>query len=78
VPTGNCKLRTLRQYYRPPERGAHMALGDVLTEIAALRRLLEMLQIKILEVLEATDELKESADYELYDLTQRTPRFSTS
>ena len=31
VPTGNCKLQTLRQYYRLPERGAHTALGDVET-----------------------------------------------
>lgn len=27
VPAGNCKLQTLRQYYRLPERGAHTALG---------------------------------------------------
>ncbi len=31
VPAGNCKLQTLRQYYHLPERGAHTALGDVLT-----------------------------------------------
>ncbi len=31
VPAGNCKLQTLRQYYRLPERGAHTALGDVAT-----------------------------------------------
>jgi DNA polymerase III epsilon subunit-like protein len=31
VPAGNCKLQTLRQYYRLPERGAHTALGDVQT-----------------------------------------------
>jgi len=31
VPAGNCKLQSLRQYYRLPERGAHTALGDVLT-----------------------------------------------
>src|SRR5882724_7654377 len=29
VPAGNCKLQTLRQYYRLPERGAHTAPGDV-------------------------------------------------
>jgi hypothetical protein len=28
VPAGNCKLQTLRQYYRLPERAAHTALGD--------------------------------------------------
>jgi hypothetical protein len=27
VPAGNCKLQTLRQYYRLPEHGAHTALG---------------------------------------------------
>ncbi len=31
VPAGNCKLQTLQQYYRLPERGAHTALGDVQT-----------------------------------------------
>lgn len=31
VPAGNCKLETLRQYFRLPERGTHSALGDVLT-----------------------------------------------
>jgi DNA polymerase III epsilon subunit-like protein len=31
VPAGNCKLQTLRQYYRLPEHGAHTALGDVFT-----------------------------------------------
>jgi len=31
VPAGNCKLQTLRQYYRLPERGANTALGDVFT-----------------------------------------------
>jgi len=31
VPAGNCKLQTLRQYYRLPERGAHTALGNVQT-----------------------------------------------
>jgi len=31
VPAGNCKLQTLRQFYRLPERGAHTALGDAQT-----------------------------------------------
>jgi DNA polymerase III epsilon subunit-like protein len=31
VPAGNCKLQTLRQFYRLPDRGAHTALGDVET-----------------------------------------------
>lgn len=29
VPAGNCKLQTLRQFYRLPDRGAHTAMGDV-------------------------------------------------
>ena len=33
MPAGNCKLQTLRQYYRLPERGAHTALGDVQTVV---------------------------------------------
>ncbi|MBI2928221.1 MAG: hypothetical protein HYY24_21340 [Verrucomicrobia bacterium] len=31
VSAGNCKLQTLRQYYRLPERGAHTALSDLQT-----------------------------------------------
>jgi len=33
VPAGNCKLQTLRQYYRLSERGAHTALGDLQTVV---------------------------------------------
>lgn len=40
VPAGNCKLQTLRQYYRLPERGAHTALGDVETVVDLLTRVL--------------------------------------
>jgi len=40
VPAGNCKLQTLRQYYRLPERGAHTALGDVQTVADLLERVL--------------------------------------
>ena len=36
VPAGNCKLQTLRQYYRLSERGAHTALGDVQTVVDLL------------------------------------------
>jgi DNA polymerase III epsilon subunit-like protein len=46
VPAGNCKLQTLRQFYRLPERGAHTAMGDVETVIdllgAVLRPLAEL------------------------------------
>ena len=40
VPAGNCKLQTLRQFYRLPERGAHSAMGDVLTVVDLLRKVL--------------------------------------
>jgi len=33
VAAGNCKLQTLRQFYRLPQRGAHTAMGDVETVI---------------------------------------------
>jgi len=40
VPAGNCKLQTLRQYYRMEERGAHTALGDVMTVMDLFRHVL--------------------------------------
>lgn len=40
VPAGNCKLQTLRQYYRLTERGAHTALGDVDTVVDLLQEVL--------------------------------------
>jgi DNA polymerase III epsilon subunit-like protein len=40
VPAGNCKLQTLRQFYRLPERGAHTALGDVETVVDLLASVL--------------------------------------
>jgi len=40
VPAGNCKLQTLRQFYRLPERGAHSALGDVLTVVDLIQKVL--------------------------------------
>ena len=43
TPAGNCKLQTLRQYYRLPENGAHTALGDVLTVIDLIREVLRPL-----------------------------------
>ena len=36
VPAGNCKLQTLRQYYRLSQRGAHTAPGDVQTVVDLL------------------------------------------
>lgn len=43
VPAGNCKLQTLRQYYRLPERGAHTALGDVDTLVDLVQGVLRPL-----------------------------------
>ena len=42
-------------------------------DIKALGCLLEMLQIKIVEVIEATNALQESSVYELHKLAQRDP-----
>jgi DNA polymerase III epsilon subunit-like protein len=46
VPAGNCKLQTLRQYYRLPESGAHTALGDVQTVIDLMQQVLRPLAEK--------------------------------
>ena len=46
VPAGNCKLQTLRQYYRLPESGAHTALGDVMTVIDLMKEVLRPLAEK--------------------------------
>ena len=46
VPAGNCKLQTLRQYYRLSERGAHTALGDVETVIDLMQQVLRPLAEK--------------------------------
>jgi DNA polymerase III epsilon subunit-like protein len=46
VPAGNCKLQTLRQYYRLSERGAHTALGDVQTVIDLMQQVLRPLAEK--------------------------------
>jgi DNA polymerase III epsilon subunit-like protein len=43
VPAGNCKLQTLRQFYRLPERGSHTALGDTLTVVDLVRKVLSPL-----------------------------------
>jgi DNA polymerase-3 subunit epsilon len=68
-------LDTLREIAADPDGYIHkegwasVELADE-KEIKALRRLLEMLQIKIVEVIEATSQIKESPDYELYNLSQ--------
>jgi DNA polymerase III epsilon subunit-like protein len=46
VPAGNCKLQTLRQYYRLPEHGAHTALGDVNTVIDLMQEVLRPIATK--------------------------------
>src|SRR6266853_2404634 len=44
-------------------------------EIAQLRRLWESIELEIIRVLEASNALKESPDYELQRLTTQTPAF---
>lgn len=44
VPAGNCKLETLRQYYRLPEHGAHTALGNVRTVIDLMRTVIDLMR----------------------------------
>ena len=44
-------------------------------EIAQLRRLWESIELEIIRVLEASNALKESPDYELHRLTIQTPAF---
>lgn len=69
-------LDTLREIANDPDAyirkqgWASVELADE-KEIKALRRLLEMLQIKIVEVIEATDQLRSGPDYELHDLAKR-------
>lgn len=46
VPAGNCKLQTLRQFYRLPERGAHTALGDVETVADLMQQVLRPLTLE--------------------------------
>ena len=46
VPCGNCKLQTIRQYYRLPERNAHSAKGDVDTVIDLLREVLHPITLE--------------------------------
>ena len=72
----NGDLDTLREIANDPEafiRKQGWASVELAEEkdIKALRRLLEMLQIKIAEVIEATNALRESPDYELHNLAQR-------
>jgi len=44
-------------------------------EIAQLRRLWESIELEIVRVLEAINQLKESPDYKLHRLTTQTPSF---
>src|SRR5438132_6509235 len=44
-------------------------------EIAQLRGLWESIELEIIRVLEASNQLKESPDYELHQLTEKTPAF---
>jgi hypothetical protein len=47
-------------------------LGDS-DELEQLQKLFNSLEAEILAVIEATDALKESPDYELYQITEREP-----
>jgi len=64
VPAGNCKLQTLRQYYRLPGRGAHTALGDVDTVIDLMQQVLRPLAEK--RGLETWAALRDFTDDEWY------------
>jgi hypothetical protein len=44
-------------------------------ELAQLRRLWESIELEIIRVLEAINQLKESPDYELHRLTTQSPTF---
>jgi hypothetical protein len=47
-------------------------LGDT-DELEPLQKLFNSLEAEIIAVIEATDALKESPDYELYQITEREP-----
>lgn len=64
VPAGNCKLQTLRQYYRLPERGAHTGLGDVETVVDLMAQVLR--PIAVHRGLDTWDKLVEYAAEEWY------------
>lgn len=46
VPAENCKLQTLRQYYRLPENREHTALGNVQTVVDLMQQVLQPLAVK--------------------------------
>jgi len=64
VPAGNCKLQTLRQFYRLPERGAHSALGDVLTVVDLIAKVLR--PIAETRKLDSWDAIKNYTNAEWY------------
>ena len=47
-------------------------------QVARLRQLWESLELEILRVLEATNRLRESAEWELYELTAKQPEMLDS
>ena len=64
VPAGNCKLQTLRQYYRLPERGAHTGMGDVETVVDLMAQVLRPIAEHL--GLDTWDKLVEYAAEEWY------------
>ncbi len=55
-----------------PDRWIAIDLGDT-DELEQLQKLFNSLEAEIIAVIEATDALKESSDYELYQITKREP-----
>lgn len=71
-------LETLRQIAEDPagfmmrHGWATIELGDT-DELEQLQKLFKSLEAEIIAVIEATDALRESPDYELYQITEREP-----
>ena len=71
-------LETLRQIADDPagyvmrHGWTAIDLGDT-DELEQLQKLFNSLEAEIIAVIEATDALKESPDYELYQITEREP-----
>ncbi len=75
---GSGDLETLRQIVNDPtgyvmrHGWTAIDLGDT-DELEQLQKLFNSLEAEIIAVIEATEALKESPDYELYQITEREP-----
>jgi Leucine-rich repeat (LRR) protein len=77
APAGNCKLQTLRQYYRLPENGAPGAQGKVLTLIDLMRQVLRPLAEKrktYERLTQAINEARDRGDIELLERIAKDPQ----